>query len=281
MPDAITGSTETSAVQQAAVAQFVQRNLIAKSKLLGRIWDLSALAQPGDVSVKIPTASNFSVTKKVSGTAVEAAALTYGGDVLAFDQHAVVQFLIEKRASLQSRIALAQVNMSRAVEAHAKQIDVDIHAAMIAGVSTSNPDHVIAFAGSTLAATDILEARRLLDVQEFPEDERTLAVHPTDEKAMLLLDNFVRADAYGSSGGLVNGEIGRIYGATVIKSTVVTTARPIYFHKESCAIAFQADPMMDSDKDLPNVATRYSLDQLYGLKVLKSGIGIVRLGSAS
>ncbi len=280
MSDAITGTTETGAVQQAAIATLVQRNLFAKSALLRTVWDLSALAMPGDKSVKIPTASNFSVTKKASGTAVEAAALTYGGDTIDFDQHAVVQFLIEKRASIQSRIALAEINIMRAIEAHAKQVDVDIHAALIAGVSTSAPDHVIAFAGSGVAAVDVLEARRLLDMQEWPADGRTLAINPNEEKALLQIDGFVRADAYGAS-AIPTGKLGTLYGMEVVKTTVVTSGRPLVYHKEALAIAFQADPQLDSDKDLPNVATRYSLDQLYGLEVLRSGIGVVRLGSAS
>lgn len=281
MADVVTGTSATSATQQAAVAAFVQRNLIAQSKLLATVTDFSSLANPGDKSVDIPKMSNFTVTKKSSGTAVDAAALTYSVDTIAFDQHAVVQFLIEKRASLQSRVALAQMNMSRAVEAFAKQVDTDLHADMIANVSASAPDHIIAFAGASFAGVDILEARRLLDVQEWPSDNRFLAVNPAEEKTLLGIDNFIRADAYGSSGGLVNGEIGMLYGAKVIKSTVVTSGRPLYYHKEGEGIAFQQNPEMDSIKDLPNVATRYSLDQLYGVKTLRSGIGIVRLGSAT
>lgn len=280
MGDTVTGSSATSGISQDAIATLVQRNLFAKSALLRTVWDLSPLAMPGDKSVKIPTASNFSVTKKASGTPVEATALTYGGDTIDFDQHAVVQFLIEKRASIQSRLQLAQINIMRAIEAHAKQVDVDIHAALIAGVSTTSPDHVIAFAGSGIAAVDILEARRLLDVQEWPAEGRTIAINPNEEKALLQIDGFVRADAYGNS-AIPSGKLGTLYGAEVVKTTVVTSGRPLVYHKEALAIAFQADPELDSDKDLPNVATRYSLDQLYGLEVLRSGVGVVRLGSAS
>lgn len=281
MADVITGSTATSAVAQAAIAQLVQRNLYAKSVLLGSIWDLSSLAAPGDVSVKLPTASNFTVTKKTSGTPVDAAALTYSGDVLPFDQHAVVQFLIEKRASLQSRIALANINMERAMAAHAKQIDTDIHAAMIAGVSASAPDHIIAFAGASFDKADIVEARRLLDNQEWPSEGRALAIHPDEEAKMLGVEGFVDASRFGSADVVQNGMIGKVYGIPVLKTTVVTSGRPLMYTYESTCIAFQAMPEMDSQKDLPNVATRYSLDQLYGLKVLQSGKGIVRMGSAT
>lgn len=281
MADAITGSTDVSSVGQAAIAALVQRNLIAKSKLLGTVWNLSELAMPGDKSVSIPKMSNFTVVKKTSETPVDAAQLTYTVDTIDFDQQAVVQWLIEKRASLQSKVALAEMNFQRAVEAHAKQVDTDIHAALIAGVSAAAPDHIVAFAGASFAAVDCSNARLLLDQQDVPEDNRFFAVNPAEEKTLLDDSSFIDASKYGSSRPIQNGEIGMIYGAPVIKTTVVTAGRPLYYHRESLAIAFQQDPMFETESSLANLGTRYSLDQLYGLEVLQSGKMIVRMGAAA
>lgn len=281
MADAITGSTDVSSVGQAAVAELVQRNLIAKSKLLGTVYNVSSLAMPGDKSVALPKMTNFTVTKKTSETAVDAAQLTYSVDTITFDQQAVVQWLVEKRAALQSKVALANMNFQRAVEAHAKQVDTDIHAALIAGVSAAAPDHIVAFAGASFAQADITNARYLLDAQEVPEDNRFLAINPAEEKLLLDDDNFIDASKYGSARPIQNGEIGMIYGSSVIKTTVVTSGRPLYYHRESLAIAFQQDPQFESQQDLANLATRYSLDQLYGLSILQSGKMVVRMGSAS
>jgi len=281
MADAITGSTDVANVGQAAVAELVQRNLIAKSKLLGTIWNVSELAMPGDKSVALPKMSNFTVTKKTSETAVDAAQLTYTVDTITFDQQAVVQWLVEKRASLQSKVALAQMNFQRAVEAHAKDVDTTIHASLIAGVSAAAPDHIVAFAGAGFAKEDITNARYLLDAQEAEESDRFLAINPAEEKTILDDDNFIDASKYGSSRPVQNGEIGMIFGSSVIKSTVVTAGRPLYYSRYALAIAFQQDPMFESQSDLANLATRYSLDQLYGLSVLQSGKLIVRMGAAS
>jgi N4-gp56 family major capsid protein len=282
MADVLTGDTATDAMKQTIVANLVQRELIASAVLAPTIMDVSQFASANGIDeIEFPKLGSFTVTKKTSGTPVDAAALTYGTDKLLLDEHAVVQWLIEKKASKQSAIALELENLQRAARAHAKQIDVDIHAELIAGVSTSAPDHVIAFAGASIDKTDVLEAMRLLDVQEVPADQRYLAVNPTEHKALLLISDFIDASKYGSAQPIQNGEIGMIYGMKVLKTTVVTAGRPIVYHKEAAVIGFQMMPQFDQDKDLANLGTRYSLDQLYGIKTMQSGKLVVRLGSAT
>jgi N4-gp56 family major capsid protein len=281
MADVLTGDTATDAVKQTVVSALVQRELIAQSKLLGTIMDVSQFAVDGLDEIEFPKLGSFSVTKKISGTAVDAAALTYGTDKLLLNQHAVVQWLVEKKANKQAVVNLESANLERAVSAHAKQVDVDIHAALIADVSASAPDHIIAYAGASFDKEDVLKALELLDIQEWPSENRFLAVNPAEHKTLLAIDSFIDASKYGSAEPIQNGEIGRIYGVPVIKTTVVTAGRPLVYHMEAACIGFQLNPEFDQDKDLANLGIRYSLDQLYGVKVLQSGKGIVRLGSAS
>jgi hypothetical protein len=108
-----------------------------------------------------------------------------------------------------------------------------------------------------------------------------LAVNPAEYATMLNIDNFVDASKFGSNQPVLNGQIGTIFGMPVIKTTVVAAGRPLIYHKESLVIGFQLNPEFDSDKDLDNLATKYSLDQLYGMKTMQLGKGIVRLGAAS
>lgn len=281
MADVLTGDTATDVVKQTIVANIVQRQLIAQSVLAGTIRNVSEFAVDGVDEIEFPRLSNFAVTKKTSGTAVDAAALTYASDKLLLSEHAVIQWLIEKKANKQAAINLESANLLNASKAHAKQVDVDIHAALIAGVSTSSPDHVIAFAGASFARADIVEAMRLLDIQEFPAEGRYLAVHPTEHATLLNITDFIDASKYGSTAPVQNGEIGQLFGMKVLKSTVVTAGRPIVYQAEAAVLGFQLMPQFDSQKDLANLATRYSLDQLYGIKVMQSGKGVVRLGSAT
>lgn len=282
MADVLTGDTATDAMKQTIVANLVQRELIASSVLAGTIMDVSQFAGADGIDeIEFPTLSSFSVTKKASGTAVDAAALTYGTTKLLLNQHAVVQWLIEKKATKQAAIALELENLQRAARAHAKQIDVDIHAELIAGVSASGPDHIVAFIGSDFDKADIVNAMKLLDLQELPSDGRFLAVNPAEHATMLNVEGFIDASRYGSNMPVMNGEIGMVYGMKVLKSTVVTTGRPVVYHKEAAVIGFQLQPSFDQQKDLANLATRYSLDQLYGIKTMLAGKGIVRMGSAT
>jgi hypothetical protein len=281
MADVITGDSATSMLKQTVVAALVQRELIANSVLAGSIRDVSEFAVDGVDEIEFPRHGSFTVTKKVSGTAVDAAALTFGTDKLTLSEHAVIQWLIEKKASKQSVINLETANLLAAARAHAKQVDVDIHTAMITGVSAASPDHIIAFIGSTFGRADIVKAMELLDIQEWPSSDRFLAVHPSDYATMLNITDFIDASKFGSNQPLINGEIGQIFGMKVLKTTCVTPNRPLVYHRESTVIGFQLTPQFESAKDLANLATRYSLDQLYGVKVTHGGKGIVRLGSAT
>jgi N4-gp56 family major capsid protein len=278
--DVLTNDAVTDAMKQTIIAAMVQRQLIAKSVLAAAITDVSQFAVAGADEIEFPKLSNFAVTKKISGTPVDASALTYGTTKLMLNQQAVVQWLIEKKANKQSVVNLELENLQRAATAHAKQIDVDVHAELIAGVSAAAPDHVIAFAGPSFARVDILNAMLLLDLQEIPTENRFLAVNPTEHKTMLDMDNFIDASKYGSNTPIMNGEIGLVYGMRVLKTTVVTAGRPLVFFKEGAVIGFQMAPEYDQQKDLANLGTRYSLDQLYGMKTMLDGKGIVRLGSA-
>ena len=281
MADVITGDSSTDVLKQTIVANLIQRQLIASAVLAGTIVNVSQYAVEGVDEIEFPKMDNLAVTKKTSGTAVDAAAISFGTDKLLLNQHAVVQWLIEKKANKQAAVNLEAAYLANATKAHAKQIDVDIHAALIAGVSTSAPDHVIAFAGASFGRADIVEAMKLLDLQEFPAENRYLAVNPTEHATLLNITDFIDASKYGSTAPVQNGEIGQLFGMKVLKSTVVTAGRPVVYQSESCVLGFQITPQFDSQKDLANLATRYSLDQLYGTKVTLSGKGIVRLGSAT
>ena len=106
MADLITGLPEVDATRQELVAAMVQRELKAQAIVASSVMDVSQFAEPGSKTIKFPKATSFNVEKKLSGSAASAQALTYTTDDLPLDQHAVIQWIIEKRASLQSRVNL-------------------------------------------------------------------------------------------------------------------------------------------------------------------------------
>ena len=216
---------------------------------------------------------------KAENTAVDAQVLTYSADTLDLDKHKVVQWVIEKIASLQSAVAIEVDAISRAVRGLAKQLDMDIYAALKAA-SAANPDHKVAYAGATIALADILNGIKLLDLQDVPEDDRFLAINPTEKAEILAIDGFIDASKLGAGAPLRSGQIGQIYGIPVIVSTVVETDNSVLYHMESTAWGLQAGPDYDTQKDLANLGMRHSIDQLYGVKTLDAGKRQVLIGNA-
>lgn len=274
MADAVLGNAETSALRQDLIAAMVQRELIDEAVLAPGVMDVSQFAEPGAKSIEFPKAGSFTVQKKQEDEEAQAQTVTYATDSLPLDQEAVVQWVLPKRSSLQSRPNLVADTVGRAARAHARQVDVDLRDAMIAGAANT-----VTLSGS-FGREEITEMRKNIRADKFPMRDLTLALSEDFEEAMLNVSDFINADAYGSSQPIQEGEIGKVFGVKVVVSTLLTAAagaRALMWHKESIALGFQSGPDFDSDKDLKNLGTRYSLDQLYGYKVLQAGAGMVKI----
>lgn len=273
------GLTEVSATSMAVVASIVQDTLKQEAKLLNTISDYSAFAAKGALSVKVPRRNTFSAADKTENTALTAQELTFAVDTISLDKNKAIYAALEKIAEVQATPNVeAEIVMEMAKEL-ALQVDKDIYTELLLA-SAAAPDHRIAFVGASVAEADLLEARYLLNVQNVPMDGRFLVVAPDQEKALLGISNFIRADAYGSAGGLINGEIGRVFGMTVVMSNVATASRAIVYHKSAVGFAQQLSPEYQTDYDLKNTAKEYLLNHIYGVEVLDSGKRQVLLGSA-
>lgn len=279
MADVIFGKTEVDAVSMELIlGQMVQQQLIQSAVLLPTVSQYPA---PNGVdTVKIPRAGNFTVGDKSENTSVDAQTITYATDDLLLNKHKVIQVLLEKFAVTQSQVNAFLDIASRAGKSMALQLDTDIIAGLVA-TSASAPDHRIAYAGSTIAQVDILEAKRLLKVQNIESQECFLGISPTEEKAMLSITDFVRAQDYGNANGLQQGVLGSIYGFKVIVHNGFADAATVAWHPSHVGVGLQEQLQYDSMKDLANLAVRHSWDMIYGVKTLDSGKRGVLLGSAS
>lgn len=279
MADVILGKTEVDAVSMEVVlGAMVQQQLIQSAILLPTISQYPA--GPGMDKLKIPRAGGFTVGDKTENVALDAQTITYATDDLALDKHKAVQVLLEKFADIQSNVNALSDIAGRAGRAMALQLDTDIITALEA-TSASAPDHRIAYAGSAIAQVDILEGMRLLKVQNVNVRECYLGISPLEEKAMLQIADFVRADGYGSAGGLQNGVLGSIYGLKVIVHTGFADLKSLIWHPSHVGVGMQEQITYDSMKDLANLAMRHSWDMIYGTKTLDSGKRGVLLGTAS
>jgi hypothetical protein len=163
--------------------------------------------------------------------------------------------------------------------------DTDLHIVdeFYNAASLEAPDHVITYAGAALAGADVLEAKRLLDIQKVPQDGRYLAVDPTGYTQLLAVSDFVRVDAINANQiteGIRPGVVGKIYGFEVFMSQAVILEQNIAFHRSALAYGVQQGVNYATDLDLPNLAQLHSFDQIYGLKGLDLGKRHVILGKA-
>jgi hypothetical protein len=279
MADALMGVTETSAAALANVASVAQMYLQQKSKLLPTVSNFSHLAVPGAASIKLPRSGGFTVGDKNENTAVDSQIITYAADTISLDQHRVVQFLLEDIADKQSMVGVTQDGIMKASADLAYDIDAKIKAEFD-NASTSAPDHVIQYNDATnedMELTDVLAMRKLLIDQNIDPRECFLGVGSVQEKNMLLIDNFISAEKYGSNEPILNGEIGKIYGMRVIVSNVFSTTDSYAWHPSSVGFAMQQAVRVQREYDLANLAWRYSLDYIGGFEILDAGKRVVKI----
>lgn len=277
MADVLTTATVVDATRMELIVEMVQRELAAQAKVLPLITNVSQFAVKGVKSIEFPKLSSFSVTERSDGAAVDASALTYTTDQLDLNINASVQWILEKKADIQSQLMLLQANIQRAASAHARAVDAKIIQTMFAGAGNT-----VVYNGAAIE-DNILDIVKELDEANAPEDNRFVLFRPKQKKLLLGVDNFVQADKYGSNVPLVSGELGMAYGLRFILSNNTSAGFVddvmIGFHKEACAIGFQLDPLFDEEGAIAYGAgaKRYALDQLYGVKALQSGSLIVKV----
>jgi len=273
MADQIIDNTEISVTKMDYIVEIVQRELAAQAKVRPLITDVSEFAVPGNGSISFPKLGSLTVQKLSEGQAADAQALTAEEDQLDLDQLATVQFILKKKAAIQSRLQFEETMISRAASAHARQVDYDIIEAMAAGGASGN---AVTYNSSDIE-DNILEVVQKLDEAHAPEEGRFLLFRPAQKKLILSVANFVQAERYGSNIPVMQGELGMAYGLRFVMSSLATTTYIdgvlVGFHREALTLGFQMDPIVDEEKAIEWGAgsKRVAVDQLYGYKVMQSG----------
>lgn len=277
MADTATTVTTVAATVQQMVAQQIQLVLNANVVTPGSVT--MQVAPAGVDKIKIPRIGKFAVQDKAAGVAVSAQANTYATDDLALTSHKVIQFLIEDVANLQSSIDITQSAMTQAGVDMAVSVDQFI-IDKLELVSAAAPDHKIAYAGASIGKADILAARALLNNQNVPLADRFLGLHPDQESAVLGISEFTRVDEAGGSLALRNGEIGKLYGFTILLSSQFESLKSLAYHKSHVAFGMQMAPKVEFFRDVPNLSDRWSISQIFGGVTQDGGKRGVLLGTA-
>lgn len=285
MADQITTQIDIDAASRELIDSVVQTELIQGSVLAQTVTNLSALVQPGAKSVSIPNMGSFTVEKKQGGQKATKQKLSLTADKILFNEHAVIQGLVEDIADWQSAVPLLAEYLRRMATAHALQLDVDLFAVIKASGSG-----VAYAAGGAPTKKDFTVGMRELFLKNVPRDNRIyLAISPTQEEVIKGLADFVDADKWlaGSAemkmngvfpGGNANGFIGRVYGANVMVTNVVDDGKMHFYHSTHAAFALQKAPRIQSQYLVEYLAQLLSMDQLYGIKALDSGNRAYHIG---
>lgn len=269
--EVITGNTELVATKQALISSLIQKELKFKAKLLPTVTDLSAFAVKGAKSIAFPKLNSFTVQNRTSAAAGDIQALTSSVDTLDLNINAYVSFLIDSFDLQQTAIDAEMEYANRAASALARYVDSQIISVLEAAAATD-------VGTAPITADMILDAREQL-LNAFADPAACAMVVGTDqEKAMLKITDFVRADAYGSS-NIGSGVIGSVYGMPVMVHQGVSAGKAYFYSKDAVGIAFQKQITMAEQAEIAygTGAKRVAMDMLFGCKALQVG----ELGAAA
>jgi hypothetical protein len=269
MADVITGNTQLSATKNDLIISLVQRELKFKAKLLRTVSDFSSYVGKGMKSVKIPKLDSFTVVNRASGAQGDSSVLTSAVDTIDLNFNAYIAWIIDSYDEIQSSIDVQMENALRAAGAQARYIDTQLIAAL---ESVAYLD----VGAAPITQSLILDAREALLNKEADPSKLTMLVGTDQEKAMLAISDFVRADAYGNS-NIPSGQIGSVYGMPVIVHTGVAAGKAYWYEAGGVGIAFQKNPSMSSQlaNQYGTGAQRVAMDQLFGV----AGLRLAELGA--
>jgi hypothetical protein len=271
MADVITGNTQLVATKNDLITSLVQKELKFRAKLLATVTDLSSYAGKGMRSISFPKLTSFTVENRASAAPGNAQALSASVDKLDLNLNAYVSWLIDSSDEIQSSIDVQIENALRAASAHGRYVDEQIIAALEGGAGLD-------VGAAPLTADLILDAREQL-LKSFADPSAcAMVIGPDQEKVMLKIAEFVRADYYGSS-NIPSGQIGTVYGMPVMVHQGVGAGKAYWYSKDAVGIAFQKAPNMAEQSEIAygTAAKRVAIDQLFGVKALQTG----ELGAAA
>ena len=267
------GLTEVSATSVALISQIVQETLKQRAIILPTVTDRTGEVVKGGKSVGFPRRTEFAAANKAENTDLTNQVITFSVDTLDLNIHKGILATLEDIARIQATPNVDAEIIQEMANEIALQVDKDL-IVQLKLVSTAAPDHLLDYSNSptdTLLQTDILEARKLLNTAKVPLTDRFMVIPPDQEKAVLLISDFVRADTYGTPAGLREAELGRIYGFTVMMHTELAAADSLFYHKSHVGYASQIAAKFDRDRNVPALSDEFALSMLYGTKVLDSG----------
>lgn len=207
----------------------------------------------------------------------DASATTVSGLQLIINKRVVRDFIVTKKATLQSLPHMDKLR-DLAIYAVMKKIERTIIETVVPNASA--PDHSIAFdSGTTLALADLLEGKELMDDQSIPVSDRHMVLGSAQLNDLFNITGFTSRDFILNDGPLQSGQPpSQLLGFNPHYTTLVGNVAYL-FHRSFMTLAAQQG-MVVEEFNLGvdgKRATRVNVDTLYGLKQL-DGKRVVTIG---
>ena len=250
----------------------------------GLVKRYDALVKAKGQTIKIPNISNLSATAKTADADVTTQTVTESSVTLTINKWYESSFEIEDIVAVQSNYDLRSEYSEKAGYAIAKQIDTDV-LGLYTGFTTTD----VGTYGTDAGDATYVAALLAVNLNDVPQDNRAIVIHPNQLAAIMKIDKFVKADFLGQydqptpvkKGPSSRWLWGEIYGVPVYyTNNVPTTAgtptqyHNMLLHKESMALAMQQAPRLQAAYWLPSLAWKVVVDSIYGVATLRGGFGV-------
>jgi hypothetical protein len=257
MPD-VTVSTAASFIPElwANEALMELRANMVLSQLVTRDTDVAAFVR-GDI-LHIPVPGTFVANAKAPNVGVQLQAPSDGEVTVSLNRHFESSVLVEDIAKAQASIDLMSRYIRHMVRPIAEQIENDLFG-LYASMSTS-----VGTGGTDLTAPTLRSARKVLNDNKAPLQNRSMVVSTKDEISILGDSSLQSFFAFAQPGAVREGSIGRAYGFDIYVSQLVpfsTNTKNIAFTPEFAILAMRGLPMNEA----PNVQQLVIQDPLSGL----------------
>lgn len=197
----------------------------------------------------------------------DASAVTVSGQQLVIDSRVVKDFIVTKKAILQSLPAMEKLKVL-AIYAVMKRMERIIIEAIVP--SASGPDHAIAYdSGTTLGLADLLEGKELFDDQNVPAVGRSMVLGSAQLNDLFNITGFMSSD-FAKSGGLLTGKPPEeLLGFNPRYTTLVGNVAYLMHRSFMTMAAQQGMDVKEYDLGVDGKrATRVNVDTLFGKKQL-------------
>lgn len=222
-------------------------------------------------TVRISTFPEFDEAQELlEGARNDAEAITATQQTLVINSRIVKDFIVTKRAQLQSLPHMDKLNML-AIYAIRKKIQSKIIELSVP--SASAPDHQIAYdSGSTLALADLLEAKELLDTQNVPLEDRHITMGAAQMNNVFNITGFTSSDFLVSGAPIQTGELpNALLGFMPHFTTEVGAVTHMYHGSYFTMAAQEGISVQEYDLGVDGVrAARINVGWLGGFKQLDS-----------